>query len=296
MSYFIKIMNGKDKGVEYKLVSSSVLIGRAKFNDIVLNDMKVSRKHAILNIKPGTVSIKKINQENNIIVNGVNAGHAILEPNSIIQLGKTNLKLIDKSALKKTANVAGYKGVSNPKGKSKTMFYTIIVIVAGLFYLLLSGEDESTNISSTDVIEENERSLASIEEKTSEHYRALVNTKKNTIEYKEAQALFIQGFRDYREQNFVRAIDYFNGALALFPHHILAKRYLMQSRTKLDYLIQSTLSKANDYYEKRQYNRAISAYKQILILAGNRRNKTLSKEARTRLEEVQLLLRAQGDF
>ena len=295
MSYFIKIMNGKDKGVEYKLVSSAVLIGRAKFNDIILNDMKVSRKHAILNVKQGSVNIKKINPENKIIVNGVSTGHAILEPNSIIQLGKTNLKFIDKSALQKTANVTGYKGVSSRTGNSKAMFYTVIVIVSGLLYFLLSGEDTNSTISKTDSANENERSLASIEEKTSEHYRSLVATKRNTIEYKEAQALFIQGFRDYREQNFVRAIDYFNGALALFPNHVLSKRYLMQSRTKLDYLIQSTLSEANNYYEKRQYNRAISAYKQVLILAGNS-NRIIEKEVRTRLEEVRLLLKAQGDF
>ena len=295
MNYFIKIMNGKDKGVEYKLVSSSVLIGRAKFNDIILNDMKVSRKHAILNVKQGSVNIKKINPENKIIVNGVNTGHAILEPNSIIQLGKTNLKFIDKSALQKTANVTGYKGTSSRTGDSKAMFYTIIVIVSGLLYFLLSGEDTSSTISQTNSADETERSLASVEEKASEHYRSLAATRRNTIEYKEAQALFIQGFRDYREQNFVRAIDYFNGALALFPNHVLSKRYLMQSRTKLDYLIQSTLSKANDYYEKRQYNRAISAYKQVLILTGNS-NRILAKEARTRLEEVNLLLKAQGDF
>ncbi len=297
MSYFIKIMNGKDKGVEYKLVSSSVLIGRAKFNDIILNDVKVSRKHAILNIKPGSVNIKKISPANKIVVNGVDTSHAILEPESIIQLGNTNLKLVNKSALSKTSNIAGYKGISMPnrKGNSKAMFYTVIFVIAGLFYLLLSGEDKSTAITSTNVIDESERGLASIEERASEHYRSLVKTKKNTLEYKEAQALFIQGFRDYREQNFVRSIDYFNGALALFPNHVLAKRYLMQSRTKLDYLIQSTLSEANDYYEKGQYSRAISAYRQILILTGNN-NRALAKEARTRLEEINLLLRAQGEF
>ena len=81
----------------------------------------------------------------------------------------------------------------------------------------------------------------------------------------------------------------------MFPNHILAKRYLTQSRTKLDYLIQSALSEANDYYEKRQYNRAISGYKHILVLIGDK-NSALLKEVNARLEEAQLLLKSQGDF
>ena len=293
MSYVIKIMNGKDKGVEYKLVSSNVLVGRAKYNDIVLNDMKVSRKHAILNITQEGVTIKKISKSNTIIVNGISASHAILEPESIIKIGTTSLKLIDRSALQKAGNMASYSSY-NSKPKSKAMFYIILLVTGTLLYLLLASEDQNTGPTLAEE-EIKTREMASIEEKTTDHFRSLQQTGKNTLEYKEAQALFIQGFRDYREQNYVRAIDYFNGALALFPDHILSKRYLVQSKTKLDYLIQSLLSESNDYYNKSQYERAIAGYKQILILTGSKDNPT-AKEVKNRLKESQLLLKVKGDF
>ncbi len=292
MSFFIKIMNGKDKGVEYKLLSKSVLIGRAKYNDIALSDMKVSRKHAIVNVtEENNVTIKKISPSNKIIVNGVDTGYAILEPDSTIKLGQTNLKFINRYIPNKKSNTSDYS--TKPKSSS-TFYISLFLIISGAIYFIISEsyKDKSNPIAKTEV---NVGELASINEKTTDHYRSLEQTGKNTLEYKEAQALYIQGFRDYREQNFVRAIDYFNGALALFPNHILAKRYLTQSRTKLDYLIQSALSEANDYYEKRQYNRAISGYKHILILVGDK-NSVLLKEVKARLEEAQLLLKSQGDF
>ena len=84
-------------------------------------------------------------------------------------------------------------------------------------------------------------------------------------------------------------MSYFNGALAIFPQHILSQRYLQKSRTKQDELIQMKLLEANRYYEYKQYRQAIASYGQILLLVQDRTNK-IYREAKGRREECEAII------
>ncbi|HEX4923301.1 MAG TPA: hypothetical protein VFV50_04415, partial [Bdellovibrionales bacterium] len=108
-------------------------------------------------------------------------------------------------------------------------------------------------------------------------------------QYIEAQAAYIQGFRDYREGNFSRAIQSFTAALALYPGHELAAKYKKLSERRLDEMVQASLFEARRNMEQNKYELAKAAYKNIMIMVNDPNNKTFI-EAKERYEEIELLL------
>ena len=318
-SFFIEIINGKEKGTRFQIVSKKVSIGRSKDNDIVLSDHKVSRNHAVLHIHPEGLQIICLNTERKVFVGKQDVKNAILELPSIILIGNTKLKATMTNNLPSHLPMPGppsnlQKGslqnlqpnnslnnnqlmnfqnqASHVNSSKKTGFYIIIGIAGLLLYFLISSskpkkEDEEGLVTP----EQQEEHLASIQENIQSIYTIRNKEGRNTKQYKEAQALFIQGLRDYREQNYLRAMGYFNGALAIFPQHVLSQRYLQKSRTKQDQLIQVKLLEANRYYEYKQYRLAIASYGQILLLVQDRTNK-IYREAAGRREECKAIVQS----
>ena len=75
----------------------TITIGRDKNNAIVLNDPLVSRRHAIIEEKMGTFYIKDLESTNSTYVNKnpLKPGEEKkLQPGSIINIGKSELKII----------------------------------------------------------------------------------------------------------------------------------------------------------------------------------------------------------
>ena len=312
-NFLLEVISGNDKGVKFQIVANKATIGRAKDNDIVLNDQKISRKHAVLYVTPEGLQITRVKEQSKILVGKQDVANAILELPSVITLGKTKIKIIEQSLMPESRpihnlNMPAQQQVSYSsstghlssvmhntlnKSPSKMRFYVIIGIVGVLFYVMLSdsekeeGEEEEEKALVT--TEEQEEQISSIQEQSNELIRTQQQTGRNSTEYREARAFFIQGLRDYREGNYLRAMDYFNGALALFPNHALSQRYLNQARTKHDELIQMTLLNANSHYERKQYRQARAGYKQLLRLIRDKNN-TAYREAKERFEECSLRL------
>ena len=312
-SFFIEIINGKDKGARFQVVSQKVSIGRSKNNDIVLDDPKVSRNHAALYTTPEGLQIICLNPERKVFVGKQDVKNAILELPSIILIGNTKLKAtmtsnmpshlpmpvppsnLQKGSLQNLQNnnqlMTFQNEVNHSSSSKQTNFYIVVGIVGLLLYFLFSSSKPKKEEEGLVTSEQQEKHLASIQDKVQAIYTIRNNQGKNTSQYREAQALFIQGLRDYREQNYLRAMGYFNGALAIFPQHTLSQRYLQKSRTKQDQLIQLQLLEANRYYEHKQYRQAIASYGQILLLVQDRTNK-IYREAAGRREECEAIVQS----
>ena len=56
--YLLEILDGPDKGAQFQLVAGEINIGRGDTNDVVLNDPRCSREHAVLRISPQAVMIE----------------------------------------------------------------------------------------------------------------------------------------------------------------------------------------------------------------------------------------------
>jgi predicted component of type VI protein secretion system len=76
---------------EFNLSKSSVSIGRAMTNDIILSDGRVSRNHASIECRPEGCTIIDLGSSNGTRVNGEQVQRAKLKPGDQISLGNSQL-------------------------------------------------------------------------------------------------------------------------------------------------------------------------------------------------------------
>jgi pSer/pThr/pTyr-binding forkhead associated (FHA) protein len=76
---------------EFNLSKSSVSIGRAMTNDIILSDGRVSRSHASIECRPEGCTLIDLGSSNGTRVNGVQVQRAELKPGDRISLGNAQL-------------------------------------------------------------------------------------------------------------------------------------------------------------------------------------------------------------
>lgn len=101
MNAILKINEASGKTREVELLpESSYSIGRAKENDIVLNDRRVSRKHAQIigdrgkyKVIDGYFENGEIKRSiNRVFVNGMPSFEQILAPGDVVTIGETTLE------------------------------------------------------------------------------------------------------------------------------------------------------------------------------------------------------------
>ena len=91
--YLIEI-SGAGDGREYPLKQPVTSIGRSSDNDIVLDDIKVSRRHARLDVSGDTLSITDLESSNGTMVNGgaITPGTPLpLKENDSVSIGDSTL-------------------------------------------------------------------------------------------------------------------------------------------------------------------------------------------------------------
>jgi hypothetical protein len=87
----------RDKSIVYELAPHSVLnIGRLDTNDVVLDDYKVSREHALLKYSEGKFTLIDLASTHGTFVNGEGVERLELKPGASIQIVNHELLLTDK--------------------------------------------------------------------------------------------------------------------------------------------------------------------------------------------------------
>ncbi|MEQ1876123.1 MAG: FHA domain-containing protein [Bdellovibrionia bacterium] len=295
---YVTIIGGPDRGVAFKLLSQKVTLGRDDDNDIALNDPRCSRHHAVLEAANGMVSIKDCGSQNGLIVNGANCRDAILNPGDVFILGDTQFQ-IQTSLGAVPAAPAPRAQIGNPNPFPKTVqaepeskpfpIVMLGVVLVLLILLVLKGGTKKAVNSGIRTDQLVQAEIEATQRRKEEISRLKRSEGQFSQQYMEAQAAYIQGFRDYREGNFGRAIQSFTAALALYPAHELALRYKKLSERKLDETVQYRMFEARRYMEQNKYEMAKSAYKNIMVMVNDPNNKTYL-EAKERYEEIELLL------
>lgn len=85
-------LNSKEidrKALDQELIA----IGRDMDNDIVINNLAVSRCHAILQVRNGKVTVKDMASANGTFINGQKIEESVLEQGDLMLIGKHILKL-----------------------------------------------------------------------------------------------------------------------------------------------------------------------------------------------------------
>lgn len=80
-----------DQAHVYSLECDEILIGRHASADIRIQDMSVSRYHAVLNVTNGKWTITDIGSKSGVYVNGMPVRHCKLHENDVITLGNRQL-------------------------------------------------------------------------------------------------------------------------------------------------------------------------------------------------------------
>lgn len=91
----LTVLNTRQVGLTYTLEGDRAVIGRSPKSTIFLNDMTVSRDHAVLELVGGSWSIKDNGSYNGVWVNNANVDHAVLHNRDVIQIGCFVLRFED---------------------------------------------------------------------------------------------------------------------------------------------------------------------------------------------------------
>lgn len=82
------VRKGPEVGERFYLDRSRLTVGRDPLADIFLNDITVSRAHAVLEVAANEVSIADAGSLNGIYVNGVSVDRAVLHTGDQVQIGR----------------------------------------------------------------------------------------------------------------------------------------------------------------------------------------------------------------
>jgi pSer/pThr/pTyr-binding forkhead associated (FHA) protein len=87
----------RDKSIVYEVPPNSALkIGRLDSNDVVLDDYKVSREHAVLKYAEGKVTLIDLASTHGTFVNGEGIERQVISPGALIHIVNHELSLTDK--------------------------------------------------------------------------------------------------------------------------------------------------------------------------------------------------------
>ena len=93
--YILSLMNNELMASSWKLINKDYKIGRSSENNIILDDITVSRKHALLSVKKEHIKITDNNSTNGIYINNEITNGSKLKSGDKIQIGKYLLLLTE---------------------------------------------------------------------------------------------------------------------------------------------------------------------------------------------------------
>lgn len=293
--YLLEILDGPDKGAQFQLVAGEIKIGRGDNNDVILHDPRCSREHAVIKITPQAILIEDRGSSTGIAVDGQKGTRAFLSNGSKIEVGSTTF--LFKKIITPTKNpalrepkfdVPAHNSRSKSKVDSKKItFYTIFAAILLMGAYLYMATDPKPVLDKTPSTEEE---IELSKKRQEALMKEQMQSGKASRQYLDAQAAYTKGLRDYREGLYKSAVVSFSAALAIYPEHATAKRYLRLSQLKLDEKIQFLMEEGSRFMEQNKYQNAKAAYKNVLVLVNDKENK-IYQEALEKHNECVLLLR-----
>jgi pSer/pThr/pTyr-binding forkhead associated (FHA) protein len=114
----ISITDGNQRGEKYDFLKDSILIGRSKRADLMLNDASASAEHSRILIREDVVEVEDLGSKNGTFLNSLPIQRSTIKTGDRIQIGRSELEirlepLTEKnrlaSAIYQSALIAGYE-------------------------------------------------------------------------------------------------------------------------------------------------------------------------------------------
>ena len=93
--YILSLLNNELMSSSWKLINKDYKIGRSSENNIILDDITVSRNHALLSVRKDSINIVDSNSTNGIYINNEITNGCKLKSGDKIQIGKYLLLLTE---------------------------------------------------------------------------------------------------------------------------------------------------------------------------------------------------------
>lgn len=294
--FTLSILNGPEKGSIFKISGSTIKIGRSRDNDISNDkDPKMSRHHLKILIKSGEVYIESLSEKNPVIINKKPIQKVIIENHVIKQgfrftAGNTEFELKSTSSNgKPLALQKNNAQLHTPSSKSssplssffpsptsssrqfqrKNPMKIVLFTVVGLLLLLLLSSDSKKSEKQDLTLRTKEDVSKDIDSQS----KTINDLKKKNIEsgktrpqFAKSQAEYIKGFRDYRQGQYERAMQYFQGCLTIDPSHVLCKRYLTLSQKRFNEIIQHHMVTGKKFLDKKHYKACMTSFTNVMVM------------------------------
>ncbi len=271
----LRVLKGIDRGTVFILNESSVVLGRGDDAQVRVADLKASRIHARLDYTKEGWLVTDLGSANGIFFQGEYVRKTSIRSGDHFTLGETifefliaseNTRMLmaplknaqeveemdralthQKQKVRSLGVVASSEQAKKPE-KSKKNLILIVGLLAA--YLVLFPEEDQKAAKTKKVAEKKE-----------EEQKPYSNEPVDRESKKTAEQYYRQGFREYREKNYLRARAQFELALQVDPNHALARRYLyvsdQESKNEVKKLIMSAqkakaigkLKSAKGYFE-----------------------------------------------
>ena len=265
-------MTGKNKGFVYYLNDNRVVLGRSDKCDIQVWDNKSSREHAELTKVENHYFVTDLGSQNGIVINDEKVKQQALKSGDLIIIGQTvykfnhfeiekkNLALVrEEQEEEEVVDIFADPPKQEKKVEKKEPNKRILIygLVGLLLYWVLSEEDSKPK----------KRTPKRSSVNTTSGFDDIIKgqqTKRDKVLDRKVSAYIHRGQREYREENFFRAIEQFNLALILDPQNSHASFYLSRSKQRLDEKIKEMEIKAERELSGIRYKASLISFCAVL--------------------------------
>lgn len=301
--YRLLCLTGKNKGISYFLQGKRIVLGRSDKADIQVADTKSSREHAELTLLRNEYVITDLGSQNGVVVNDLKIAQHQLNNGDKVIIGQTVYKydfIVNKKP--EFELIEGSKGEDgeydeeidedydgdeeeeevDEEEKAKSNKRMIIIgIIGAIIYMMISddGPKKKTTISK-------KAKPPSVRDNFAEKLIAK-NREEDQEQAKKLEAILKRGLREYREENYFRAIHEFNLALILSPDNSRAQFYLNKSQQRLRETVDNLSEKGQREIEANKFLEAKVTYCSILRLYKDYPNDESYKNAEEKITLIE---------
>jgi pSer/pThr/pTyr-binding forkhead associated (FHA) protein len=258
--------------------------------DIPLKDAKASREHIELTKVGSSLVLTDLGSQNGTLVNEQKVNqHRMVDGDKII-IGQTVIKYSLVHVQSHESNIFEDETDSPQTSKSKSFLSSkILYLVLGLLLLVVFFPDSEKDV---EVKKKKAVSQGDIDEVgydvTKKIYERQRKEDKNLNE--KLNNVFQKGLREFREKNYLRALQEFNMALIINPEDSLAQFYKRKTEDLLDKDIEEMFVKARREFDTLKYKSAIVSYCGIIRLLYSVPEDKRYKDAQANIRKLEEVL------
>jgi pSer/pThr/pTyr-binding forkhead associated (FHA) protein len=261
-------LTGKTKGLAYFLTGKRVVLGRSESVDIKVLDIKSSREHCEIAKVGKDHILTDLGSQNGVVVNDLKVRQHVLNEGDKVIIGQTVYKFNRLEVKEKVKEVEvvddeyeedEYEDLDDEK-KSKLTPVLIVVILMAVGVMIMSGEDAPS-------AKKKSKSRYQVQEISGTVAESISSKNKKNKKVQDKMNIYFQkGLREFREDNYFRAMSEFEHALSWSPSDPQALFYLRKTKEALDKTIKDLTLKGKRDEDAYKLQNAVVSYCSILRL------------------------------